>query len=78
MIDEYHTLNRNDGSDDDSVNSDALSSAHLQSGARRVFCTHKLRPKQLVAIKRIVKDEATDTKLLVVDKTGGGRALYCT
>ena len=68
-------LSLDDGSDDDSVDSSASISDHLHRGARRVFRAKSLRPKQLVAIKRIITDQQTDGKLLVVDRTGGGKSL---
>ena len=61
--------------DDDSVGSAESFDAHLDSVARRVFRTPCLRPKQRTAIKRIIADGSTDGKLLVVDRTGGGKSL---
>ena len=40
-----------EGDDDDSVDTDASTDAHLDSGSRRVFRTPSLRPNQRSAIK---------------------------
>ena len=69
--------NSNSGDDDDeeSVSSDAAFGDHLASAARRVFRIPSLRPKQLEAVQDILYKEETDGKLLVVDRTGGGKSL---
>ena len=67
--------------DDESVSSDASFSAHLDSGSARVFCTPSLRPKQTAAVKGITIHPDSKGRLLVVDRTGGGREsliLYMT
>ena len=58
-----------------SVATDASFSAHLNSGSSWVFKTPKLRPKQDEAVKRIVLDPMSGGRLIVVDRTGGGKSL---
>mmetsp|Transcript_33194 Transcript_33194/g.69753 ORF Transcript_33194/g.69753 Transcript_33194/m.69753 type:complete len:158 (+) Transcript_33194:242-715(+) len=62
-------------SDDVSVGLDKSFSKHLNSGASRVFCTVSLRPKQQEAVRHIVCDKSSKGRLLVVDRTGGGKTL---
>ena len=75
---EFETVDLAD--DDDSVSSsetvatDASCSDHLNSGAARVFGTKRLRPKQDQAIKKICFDSECEGKMIVVDRTGGGKA----
>ena len=76
---EFETVDLAD--DDDSVSSgetvasDASCSDHLNSGAVRVFGTKRLRPKQDQAIKKICFDSECEGKMIVVDRTGGGKSL---
>jgi len=64
-----------DLSDGNSVASDASFSSHPNSGARRLFRTPSLCPKQKQAVRRIVLDPTSDGKLLVVERTGGEKSL---
>ena len=61
--------------DDDSVGSDADYADHLVSAARAVFGIPSLRPKQREAVDTILFNEESEGKLLVVDRTGGGKSL---
>lgn len=61
--------------DDESVSSNASFSAHLASGSARVFCTPLLRPKQTAAVKGITIHPDLKGRLLIMDRTGGGRVL---
>ena len=61
--------------DDDSVATDASLSARLDSGSSRVFRTPSLRPNQRRAITSLLTDPVTEGKLLVVERTGGGKSL---
>eukprot|EP00581_Thalassiosira_minuscula_P014810 CAMPEP_0183722188 /NCGR_PEP_ID=MMETSP0737-20130205/14224_1 /TAXON_ID=385413 /ORGANISM="Thalassiosira miniscula, Strain CCMP1093" /LENGTH=298 /DNA_ID=CAMNT_0025952309 /DNA_START=62 /DNA_END=955 /DNA_ORIENTATION=+ len=61
--------------DDDSVDSGASFTEHLNSGSKRLFRTPTLRPKQHAAVKRIVLDPSFGGKLLVVERTGDGKSL---
>ena len=61
--------------DDDSVATDADYADHLASAARRVFGIPSLRPKQRDAVDAILFGDDSDGKLLVVDRTGGGKSL---
>ena len=61
--------------DDDSVATDASLAAHLDSGSSRVFRTPSLRPNQRRAITSLLTDPVTEGKLLVVERTGGGKSL---
>jgi superfamily II DNA helicase RecQ len=60
---------------DDSVPIDAPLSLHLDSGAKGVFKTNKLRPKQQSACETILCNPKSGGRLLVVDRTGGGKSL---
>ena len=60
--------------DDESVSSNALFSAHLDSGSARVFCTPSLHPKQTAAVKGITIHPNLKGRLLVVDQTGVGES----
>ena len=71
-----------DDDDDDSsmgsngsVDSSSPFVNHLNSGSSRVFGTPSLRPKQVDGISRIIFDPSSKGKgrLLVVDRTGGGK-----
>ena len=62
-------------SSDDSVDSDADYEDHLASAARRVFGIPSLRPKQREAVNTILFGAESGGKLLVVDRTGGGKSL---
>ena len=64
-----------DGSDEESNASDVSLSDHLRSAASRVFRTPSLWPNQLAAIKRLLVDPRTDGKVLLVERTGGGKSL---
>ena len=70
-----HGDDEGDADDDISVASDAAVDEHLDSGARRVFGVASLRPKQRDAINSILFDSESDGKLIVVDRTGGGKSL---
>ena len=67
-----------DGADacvDESVDSSAPLSVLLASGARRVFGVPSLRPRQEEAVTRILFEPGTGGKLLLVERTGGGKSL---
>ena len=61
--------------DEDSVSSDAEYVDQLENAARRVFGLQSLRPKQREAVEAILCGDDSDGKLLVVDRTGGGKSL---
>ena len=63
---------------DDEVDESAPLVEHLRLDARRVFRVRSLRPKQEEAITRIVADPECQGKLIVIDRTGGGKALSST
>ena len=56
------------------VDSAAPFSDHLNSGARRVFGVPRLRPRQDAAIQSILFDDKTGERIILVERTGGGRA----
>ena len=60
--------------DNDSVASDASFLAKLNSGSSRVFGTPCLRLTQQIAIHQLLVNPSSSGKLIVVDRTGGGRA----
>mmetsp|Transcript_10799 Transcript_10799/g.18927 ORF Transcript_10799/g.18927 Transcript_10799/m.18927 type:complete len:133 (-) Transcript_10799:780-1178(-) len=62
-------------SDDESVDSNASFSKHLDSGSKRLFGTEQLRPNQHAAVERIVIDPSSGGKLLLAERTGGGKSL---
>mmetsp|Transcript_43134 Transcript_43134/g.73562 ORF Transcript_43134/g.73562 Transcript_43134/m.73562 type:complete len:228 (+) Transcript_43134:235-918(+) len=65
------STSNNNLSDDESVDSAASFSKHLDSGSRQLFNTPKLRPNQQATVKQIVLDQLSDGKLLVVKRAGG-------
>ena len=64
-----------DGMDDDSVSSRDSSSALRNQGADRVFRVKSLRPKQHEAVEALAFGDDSNGKLIVVDRTGGGKSL---
>ena len=58
-----------------SVLSGASSSALRNRGADRVFRVESLRPKQHEAVEALVFGDELNGKLIVVDRTGGGKSL---
>jgi len=64
-----------DLSDDSSVNSSDSFTKHLGRGAGRVFNTRSIRPKQGEAVHRIVLDPMSRGKLIIIERTGGGKSL---
>ena len=70
-----------DEDDDTSTASDVsvdLSSPfvdHVNSGASRVFGVESLRPKQIEGVDRIIFDPSSGGRLIIVDRTGGGKSL---
>jgi superfamily II DNA/RNA helicase len=48
---------------------------HLNSGASRVFAVESLRPKQVEGVERIIFDPSSGGRLIIVDRTGGGKSL---
>ena len=68
-----------DGNSDDesagSVASDESLSEHLNSGSRRVFNTPLLRPRQQQTVQTILRKKSCGGKIIVVDRTGGGKSL---
>ena len=62
--------------DGDSVSSEASFSAHLDSGAARIFRTPSLCPKQSAAVKGITINADLRSRLLVIDKTGGESLIF--
>ena len=61
--------------DDDSADSSASLAVHVARAARRVFGVASLRPRQEAAVLRALTDEETRRKLLLVERTGGGKSL---
>ena len=64
-----------DACDDALVDSSAPLSDLLASGAKRVFGVPSLRPRQEEAVTRILFEPGTGGKLLLVERTGGGKSL---
>ena len=64
-----------DKSDDNSISSDTSFNARLDSTALRLFRTPLLRPNQRAAVRRILLDPSSDCKLLLCERTGGGKSL---
>ena len=64
-----------DRADDDSADSSASLTVHVARAARRVFGVASLRPRQEAAVLRALTDEETRRKLLLVERTGGGKSL---
>ena len=76
----FKTVDNNDDDDDsvmscDSVELDAAFSNHLNNATRRLCRTAQLRPKQILAVQKILLDPQTNGKLIVVDRTGGGKSM---
>ena len=64
-----------DNDDDESADSSASLDVHVARAARRVFGVASLRPRQEAAVLRALTDEETRRKLLLVERTGGGKSL---
>lgn len=62
-------------SDDSSVDSADSFTKHLGRGAGHVFNTRSIHPKQGEAVNRIVLDPTSGGKLIVIERTGGGKSL---
>ena len=71
----------NERVDDDSDDADAVLrppddfATHLSACARHVFRVPALRPRQLEAASTLIFDRSCRGRLLVVDRTGGGKSL---
>ena len=59
----------------DSISSAGSATAIRNYAASKVWRTATMRPKQQIAVHRILHDEKADGKLLLVDRTGGGKSL---
>lgn len=59
----------------ESVDPDAPLADHLRADTLHAFCVPSLRPKQEEVITTIIADPKCEGKLLVVDRTGGGKSL---
>ena len=59
----------------ESVLSTASATAVRNNGASLVWHTKEMRPKQHIAVDRLLFDASSDGKLLLVDRTGGGKSL---
>ena len=55
------------------VDVDAPLDSQLAYAASCVWRKHKLRPNQLSAVNKLVYDKESGGKILLVDRTGGGR-----
>ena len=62
-------------SDSDDVPEDAPFVDHLNNGSSRVWSTPTCRPMQQIAVERALFDKECEGKLLIVDRTGGGKAI---
>ena len=62
-------------SSDDGVSSTESATAIRNYAASKVWRTATMRPKQQIAVHRILHDKDADGKLLLVDRTGGGKSL---
>ena len=62
-------------SSDDSISSHASGTLVRNSAASRVWRTVALRPQQHKAVDKILHDMDGDGKLLLVERTGGGKSL---
>jgi len=62
-------------SDRDSVAFDTSFSEHITSGAHRLFRIPSLRPKQKMVGNKIIFDPTCGGRLIVVERTGGGKSL---
>jgi superfamily II DNA or RNA helicase len=59
----------------DDVDASSPFNAHLSSAARRIYGVARLRPKQSEAVSRLLFDEECRGRLILVDRTGGGKSL---
>ena len=61
--------------DGEDVPDDAPFPLHLASAARCIYGVPRLRPRQVKAVSRLVLDESSQGRLLLVDRTGAGKLL---
>ena len=62
-------------SDSEDVPDDAPFVDHLNNGSSRVWSTPSCRPMQHIAVERALFEKECEGKLLIVDCTGGGKAI---
>ena len=83
LEDDHDTVSNSDATDDGNavrpiipqVNVDAPLESQLAYAGSCVWRKHKLRPNQITAVNKLVYDKESGGKILLVDRTGGGKSL---